>query len=49
LLYLQALDRKLRNEKDTHTILVRETARLRTEVESHSKRVAKAQEVRVAL
>ena len=42
----QTLDRKLRQEKDTHTILLRETARLRTEVESHSKRVAKAQEVR---
>ena len=43
---LQTLDRKLRQEKDTHTILIRETARLRTEVESHAKRVAKAQEAR---
>jgi hypothetical protein len=41
----QTLDRKLRQEKDTHTILLRETARLRNEVESHAKRVAKAQEV----
>ena len=43
---LQTLDRKLRQEKDTHAILIRETARLRTEVESHAKRVAKAQEAR---
>ena len=34
----QTLDRKLRQEKDTHTILLRETARLRNEVESHAKR-----------
>ena len=42
----QTLDRKLRNERDTHTVLEREAARLRIEVETHSKRVARAQEVR---
>ncbi len=42
----QTLDRKLRNERDTHMVLEREAARLRIEVEAHSKRVARAQEVR---
>lgn len=45
----QTLDRKLRQENDTHTILLRETARLRTEVELHRTRVARAQEVRASI
>jgi hypothetical protein len=44
--FVQTLDRKLRQERDTHTILVREASRLRTEVETHHQRVMRAQEVR---
>ena len=36
----QTLDRKLRTERDTRTVLEREAARLRTEVEAHTQRVA---------
>lgn len=42
----QMLDRKLRQERDTNVILVREAARLRIEQETHAARVARAQEVR---
>ena len=43
---VQTLDRKLRTERDTRTVLEREAARLHAEVEAHTQRVTRAQLVR---